>query len=68
MYVENMLRLEGGAFGVVVRSTMLAAVMDLLRDSDVRILEFLNDLITEISDMTFFMIMLHILTGGDWTK
>ncbi|KAL5556349.1 hypothetical protein UlMin_038585 [Ulmus minor] len=37
MYVENMLKLESGAFGEIVGSTMLAGVVDLLLDLDVEI-------------------------------
>lgn len=36
-YVENMLKLEGGIFGELVRSTMLFGVVDLLIDLDVEI-------------------------------
>ena len=34
--MENMLKMEGGVFGELVRSTMLAGVVDLLLDLDVR--------------------------------
>lgn len=39
-YVENMLKLEGGIFGELVRSTMLSGVVDFLIDLDVRRLNF----------------------------
>lgn len=37
IYVENMLKLESGVFGELVRSTMLAGLVDLLLDLDVEI-------------------------------
>ncbi|PON80116.1 RNA polymerase I specific transcription initiation factor [Parasponia andersonii] len=43
VYVENMLRLEGGAFGTLVRSTMLSGVVDLLLDLDGNIKMELED-------------------------
>lgn len=38
MYVENMLRLESGAIGDLVGSTMLVAIVDRLIDMDVSFL------------------------------
>lgn len=38
-YVENMLKLEGGAIGGLVGGTMLVAIMDWLIDLDVSCLK-----------------------------
>ena len=65
-YVENMLKLEGGIFGELVRSTMLSGVVDLLIDLDVRKLKVLmSKLVNEYLDGALFMKILHILAGGD---
>lgn len=73
IYVENMLKLESGVFGELVRSTMLAGLVDLLLDLDVRLLFFCfmifkNFLLRGsniiVSDLV--MCWTPTLSGGDW--
>lgn len=42
IYVENMLKLESGVFGELVRSTMLSGLVDLLLDLDVSLFIFFS--------------------------
>lgn len=48
IYAENMLKLESGAIGELVRSTMLMAMVDRLIDLDVSLIELLDELVPEI--------------------
>jgi hypothetical protein len=45
--MENMLKLESGAIGEFLRSTMLMALMDTLIDLDVSRLNFFNKLVAK---------------------
>jgi RNA polymerase I-specific transcription initiation factor RRN3 len=47
IYVENILKLESGAIGEFVRSTVLMGLMDMLIEFDVSILNFPNKLMAK---------------------
>ncbi|KAB1224016.1 RNA polymerase I-specific transcription initiation factor RRN3 [Morella rubra] len=57
IYVENMLKLEGGAIGEFVRSTLLMALMDMLIELDVEI--GWDDILQEDSSKGIFQMELE---------
>ena len=63
VYAENMLKLESGAIGEFVSSTMLMALMDTLIDLDVSRLNFPNKLVAKNVTASIYN---HVLTSYRW--
>lgn len=63
VYAENMLKLESGAIGEFVSSTMLMALMDTLIDLDVSRLNFPNKLVGKNVTTSIYN---HVLTSYRW--
>lgn len=68
IYVENMLKLESGELGELVRNSMLTALVDRLIDLDVSQMKLPCKTVVGTCFLLLYVrsYVLELLIGGDW--